>query len=417
MHIKSLLGFVLEEFSRNLKQLMLELILLVSSFMLIGLVSFYGDGITYSKDSVEEIINGDISQTGELFIEIPLWNPLMKESRGVMDEINNLEEVKAIGEQIVEGFEASGFEQLIEIQQQHRNYGISYGEEYTNSLEALFISDTLMGLCELKTVERIEGSGKVDYEFYLGSNFSDTPVGTVFTKKLGEETYTYEVVGILEKNSYWIDPDVYTETEAGNINAKICLDNLVVSVDKKTVGATGWTVLLEDGASWEDLTKEIMKLEDKYDVNFRITKLESTLYDKNLSSKEITEYTRQFFPVLVFSVIIIILCMQITNMLKRKKEYGILFSNGVSVFEICKVWMLAFLCKIVISLVFAIAIFTGLVYMSGITPQLLEQGFIVFQHYTVWKMAALSVVLYLIISIIPITIFSKMKPAQMVKGE
>ncbi|MDE7422141.1 MAG: hypothetical protein K2N51_00330 [Lachnospiraceae bacterium] len=417
MHIKSLSGFVLEEFSRNLKQLMLEFILLVSSFMLIGLVSFYGDGITYSKDSVEEIINGDISQTGELFIEIPLWNPLMKESRGVMDEINDLEGVKAIGEQIIAGFEASGFEQLIEIQQQHRNYGISYGEEYTNSLEALFISDTLMDLCDLKTVERIEGSGNTECEFYLGSNFSDIPVGTVFTKKLGEETYTYEVVGILEKNSYWIDPDIYTETEAGNINAKICLDNLIVSVDKKTVSATGWTVLLEDGASWEELTTEIMKLEDKYDVNFRITKLESTLYDKNLSSKETTEYTRQFFPVLVFSVIIIILCIQITNMLKRKKEYGILFSNGVSVFEICKIWMMAFFCKIVISLVFAIALFTGLVYVSGITPQLLEQGFIVFQHYTVWKIVTLSVALYLIISIIPVIILSKMKPAQMVKGE
>lgn len=417
MHIKSLSGFVLEEFSRNLKQLMLEFILLVSSFMLVGLVSFYGDGITYSKDSVEEIINGDISQTGELFIEIPLWSPLMKESRGVMDEINALKGVKAIGEQSVAGFEASGFEQLIEIQQQYRNYGISYGEEYTNSLEALFISDTLLDLCDLKTVEKIEGSGKADYEFYLGSNFSDIPVGTVFTKKLGEETYTYEVVGILEKNSYWIDPDIYTETEAGNINAKICLDNLVVSANKKTVSATGWTVLLEDGASWEDLTKEIMKLEDKYDVNFRITKLESTLYDKNLSSKETTEYTRQFLPVLVFSVIIIILCIQITNMLKRKKEYGILFSNGVSVFEICKIWMLAFLCKIAISLVFAITLFTGLVYVSGITSQLLEQGFIVFQHYTVWKIVALSVVLYLIISIIPITILSKMKPAQMVKGE
>lgn len=416
MHIKSLLGFVLEEFSRNLKQLILEIILLVSSFMLIGLVSFYGDGITYSKDSVEEIINGDISQTGELFIEIPLWNPLMKESRGVMDEINDLEGVKAIGEQSVAGFEASGFEQLIEIQQQYRNYGISYGEEYIDSLEALFISDTLLDLCDLKTVERIEGSGKADYEFYLGSNFADIPMGTVLTKKLGEETYTYEVVGILEKNSYWIDPEIYTETEAGNITAKICLDNLVVSANKKTAGATGWTVLLEDGASWEELTTEIMKLEDKYNVNFRITKLESTLYDKNLSSKETTEYTRQFFPVLVFSVIIIILCIQITNMLKRKKEYGILFSNGVSVYEICKIWMLAFLCKIAISLVFAIALFTGLVYVSGITPQLLEQGFIVFQHYTVWKITALSVVLYLVISVIPIIIISKMKPAQMVKG-
>lgn len=416
MHIKSLSGFVLEEFSRNLKQLMLEFILLVSSFMLIGLVSFYGDGITYSKDSVEEIINGDISQTGELFIEIPLWNPLMKESRGVMDEINDLEGVKAIGEQGISAFEPSGLEQLIEIQQ-HKKNDTLYGEKQENSLEALLISDTLLDLCDLKAVERIEGSGNAECEFYLGSNFSDIPVGTVFTKKLGEETYTYEVVGILEKNSYWIDPDIYTETEAGNINAKICLDNLVVSVDKKTVGATGWTVLLEDGASWEDLTKEIMKLEDKYDVNFRITKLESTLYDKNLSSKEITEYTRQFFPVLVFSVIIIILCIQITNMLKRKKEYGILFSNGVSVFEICKIWMLAFLCKIAISLVFAIALFTSLVYVSGITPQLLEQGFIVFQHYTVWKIVALSIVLYLVISIIPITILSKMKPAQMVKGE
>lgn len=79
--------------------------------------------------------------------------------------------------------------------------------------------------------------------------------------------------------------------------------------------------------------------------------------------------------------------------------------------------MLAFLCKIAISLVFAITLFTGLVYVSGITSQLLEQGFIVFQHYTVWKIVALSVVLYLIISIIPITILSKMKPAQMVKGE
>lgn len=384
--------------------------------MLIGLVSFYGDGITYSKDSVEEIINGDISQTGELFIEIPLWNPLMKESRGVMDEINDLEGVKAIGEQGISAFEPSGLEQLIEIQQ-HKKNDTLYGEKQENSLEALLISDTLLDLCDLKAVERIEGSGNAECEFYLGSNFSDIPVGTVFTKKLGEETYTYEVVGILEKNSYWIDPDIYTETEAGNINAKICLDNLVVSVDKKTVGATGWTVLLEDGASWEDLTKEIMKLEDKYDVNFRITKLESTLYDKNLSSKEITEYTRQFFPVLVFSVIIIILCIQITNMLKRKKEYGILFSNGVSVFEICKIWMLAFLCKIAISLVFAIALFTSLVYVSGITPQLLEQGFIVFQHYTVWKIVALSIVLYLVISIIPITILSKMKPAQMVKGE
>lgn len=416
MHFKSLCGFILEEFSRNLKQLVLELLLLVSSFMLIRLVSFYGDGVSYNKDCIEEIIEGDSSETGELFLETSFTSPLT-EYRDIMDEIRDLPEVISIGEQTISGFEASGFEPLIDIQQQHRNYGIAYGEDQINSLEALFISDTLLNLCDLKTTEKIEGNGQSECEFYLGSNFSDIPVGTVFTKKLGKETFTYQVVGILEKNSYWINPDIYTETEAGSLDSKICLDNLVVAVNKKTVDSSGWTVLLDEGASWENFTAEIMKLETKYDVHFSITKLESTLYDKSLSSEETTKYTKQFLPVLVFTVIVIILCIQITNMLKRKKEYGILFSNGVSIHEIRMIWMFVFLCKILVSFIITIGLFTGLLYTSGTTPQFLEQEFIVFYHYTIWKILDLLVVLYIIISIIPIAIISRMQPAQLVKSE
>lgn len=409
MNWKQILHFVIEEYSKNLKLILFDLIMLCSSFLLLCYVSLTGDGISYSKQFVSKHLNGDIHKTGELILNQYTSGPI---NPYVFDEIADFKEVKAIGEQSA-GWTLGkdGLEELCAIQQQYTT------DEKSDSLRVFTLSDTLLDLCKVRIEESITGKGTADYELILGSNFSNIPLGTIYTKTIDDDTLTYEVVGRLAENSYWLDPDIYYVIDTPEIDANICLDNLVLLIDKTGVGSTGWTFLLEDDASLDTFKQKIRDIEAKYNVRFEITALETVLSERMQADQQYNKYMRHFFPVLVFSVIVMTLCIQITEILKRKRQFGVYFSCGISIGEIRKIWMLTYFVKILISYCLACFFCIYIIKHSQLTGEMIKQEMTVFSHYTAPKMGLLAILLYLLIMIVPANMISKMKPAELIKSE
>ena len=412
MNWKHILHFVIEEYSKNLKLIFFDLIMLCSSFLLLCYVSLTGDGITYSKQSVSKHLNGEIDKTGELLFNYYISEQPLKDYQYILEEIADLKEVKAIGEQSA-GWTLykDGLEELCAIQQQYTT------DDKSDGLRVFTLSDTLLDLCKVKIEESITGKGTADYELILGSNFSNIPLGTMYTQTKGNGTCTYEVVGRLAENSYWLDPDIYYVIDTTTIDAYICLNNLVLLIDKTGVGSTRWTFLLEDDASLDTFKQKIRDIEAKYNVSFEITTLETILSERTQADQQYTKYMRRFFPVLVFSVIVMTLCIQITEILKRKRQFGVYFSCGISIGEIRKIWMLTYFVKLLISYCLACFFCIYIIKHSQLTGEMIKQEMTVFSHYTAPKMGLLAIFLYLLIMIVPAHMISKMKPAELIKSE
>lgn len=412
MNWKHILHFVIEEYSKNLKLILFDLIMLCSSFLLLLYVSLTSDGISYSKQLVSKQLNGDIHKTGELILNYYISEQPLNDYRYLLDEIADLEEVKAIGDQLTGGILGKdGLEELCAIQQQYTT------DNKSDGLRVFSLSDTLLDLCKVKIEESITGKGTADYELILGSNFSNIPLGRIYTKTIDDDTRTYEVVGRLAENSYWLDPDIYYVIDTADLDANICLDNLVLLIDKTGVSSTEWTFLLEYDASLDTFKQKIRDIEAKYNVSFEITTLETVLSERTQADQQYTKYMRRFFPVLVFSVIVMTLCIQITEILKRKRQFGVYFSCGISIREIRKIWMLTYFVKILISYCLACFFCIYIIKNSQLTDEMLKQEMAVFSHYTAPKMGLLAILLYLLIIIVPANMISKMKPAELIKSE
>lgn len=246
------------------------------------------------------------------------------------------------------------------------NYEVS--TDYSGeTLNVLYIDESIMDLCELKVDSRIEKSEDADIYAYVGYNLkNEYPVGTII-----ENIHTgtrMQIVGILKKDSMWILELPFASDE--DVDR---LDNKIVSVtdtayyDLSTAyygnGSNSWYIKCDSKKRADEAKEKIEELSSKYCLMVYTNTIDDLVDDEKKENEDLFDALGILF---VFVLIIAVLAYVTSNMAdiySRQYDFGIMYINGVSSVDIyMMIWLENF---IKLALAFGISVCLYLTDISG----------------------------------------------------
>lgn len=252
--------------------------------------------------------------------------------------------------------------QILDIQNSHVK---ELGED-NNYVQFVYM---LSQAFHINNLELYQGSteqiGKnTGYLMYLGYNFKDIPVGTVFA----HETYdfSYEVAGILKKNTSIVDEMVLIENvKELKFSCSIAIDNMIIVIPpcSDNYHSEAYFFKCSDGYTYEEAAAKIKSISDKYNIQTETGTLEYRI-DTVLSYFNWTLNTiAKLSGLLVFSTFIILLTAQLLTILFRKEELGVWIIAGVDRKKIFLILLGENLMKMLISSLIAFGMVVFLEYL------------------------------------------------------
>lgn len=419
MQIKNWFRFAFESISRKWFVTLATILLCAASFFLIGLTGYLHDLTNYGYDNVNRTIREGVEQTGTLIIDSNKFDEQhTEELRQLQDEIFNLPEIQSIGDYGLTSQLYEGTEELKEIQNREKKM---FGQK--EDLEVLHISSNLIQLCQAEFTESDvwkEYEGKENYnKIYLGSNFQNIPVGTVYECYITDDiSLFYVVVGILAKDAQWIDESMIYSSEPMELSYTYSLNNMIICEDKD-VSSNIWIYTVQKENKPEDVRDKIRSIAKEYGIDMKFSSLENVFKKKESENRKITKYTDDFLWFVSVTTIVIMICIQLSNIVSRSREYGILYANGASTKDL--LWIMI--------IENTIKLFLGFCVSMGILKMVIQNtyremgeywlwiGNKIFYGYTIEKMAAAMVLLLFFISIVPVCYMSRLKPVALIGGE
>lgn len=264
-----------------------------------------------------------------------------------MNEIEQTEEIYAVGNYDIWGGSIPGAKELIQIQNEIapeiHNSGIP-----EDVLVLISINKEGAGLFRLKYQSGcfMESDGKTNY-VYLGADYASIEVGTVFR----DENGTCVVAGIFEKGTRIINPQIlFRETDTLELDYSICIDNMVVFCDGG-VGSNWITFSVNDGYTVEEGIETIEKIGKKYGIEITGASCEELLYRRDVNNEKIISATRNMLIWLILVIFIIMLCIQISDFIERSDEFGIMYANGSSTRDVSMIVMMENIRRVVIAFI------------------------------------------------------------------
>lgn len=419
MNIKYLIHFAFESISRKWFVTFATILLCAASFFLIGLTGYLHDLTNYGYDNVNRTIREGVEQTGTLIIDSNAFDEEhMEELRQLQDEIFNFPEIQSIGDYGLTSQPYEGTEELKEIQNREKKM---FGQK--EDLEVLHISSNLIQLCQAEfTGSDIwkKYEGKENYsKIYLGSNFKNIPVGTVYECRVTDNiSLFYVVVGILEKDAHWIDESMIYSSEPMELSYTYSLNNMVICEDKE-VSSNVWIYTVPKGNKLEDVRDKIRSIAKEYGVDMKFSSLESVFQKKESENQKITKYTDNFLWFVSITTIVIMICIQLSNIVSRSREYGILYANGASTKDL--LWIM--IIENTIKLFLGVCVSMGVLKMviqntyKQMGEYWLSIGNKILYGYTIEKIVVALILLLFFISIVPVCYMSRLKPVTLIGGE
>lgn len=417
MSIKNLFRFAFESISRRWLVLLATIFLCAASFFLIGLTSYLQDLTAYGYHTFNKVLRGDIAHTGTLIIDSELNEKNIEKLTELQKELYELPEVQSIGDYGVAAIPYDGVAELRDIQ--NKNSKQTSGD--MQWFEFLSISPSLFQLCQVEfpDYEVTETEGEECHKIYLGNNFKEIPIGTVYKCQLSEKlTLTYVVAGILPRGSEWISEDTIYTNETMELDYTYSLDNMAVVVGDSVISNT-WIYTISKDAKLDEVKEKIEAIANQYDINMEFASLEKIFEKKESSNRQITKYTESFFWFVTITTIVIMLCIQLSNIVSRNREYGIMYANGAGTRDLLWIMVLENAIKLLLGLGLSIGALKivikntyslkGEYWMSMANKILLE--------YTLGKVCCAMLVLLVVISVIPICFICRMKPMELIGGE
>lgn len=200
------------------------------------------------------------------------------------------------------------------------------------------------------------------YLLYLGYNFREIPIGTVFVKEISENTkYTYVVAGILEKGASVIDGHLLWNLRGFQLSCYDQMDNniLLIPPCSENYYSIDYFFKCSDGYTYEEASRRIQNISEKYGIQADTGTLEYRI-DTVLSETDWLLNVFSRMSVLLFlSAFIMLLTTQLLTILFRKDELGVWLISGIGRREIFRILLGENIIKMLISscLSFGIMIF------------------------------------------------------------
>lgn len=294
---------------------------------------------------------------------------------------------------------------------------------YSNKgAEILYIEPTADQICNIQVCEGgndiSKSLGKDILPILVGHSFKEElPIGTILTSEEYKEKY--QVVGILKKNSNWLEVGDtslgYTGTCMNNLDGMLLAPfNKIMMERDFFCFQTHYYFNIKNGDNLkiiEDINKKARELK----LNITLSSVREQM-DIRVKENPVTIFRLSFLVVGSLLVVALLVSSILGYIIKNKGEYGILFANGLEVKGLVSMTLIENTILIIIPAILSY----GYTYYQKSTTSTNEPFSVVYFHALTgkvfWFYLLNVIIIWLLTSFITCSYISKLKTLELIRG-
>lgn len=423
MSIKTLIKYAGDRiFNKLILYMVTTLLCCIAFAILLGSI-FIWQFINYEKTECDRCLVGGIEQAG--LIEI--YNDGFGENEDkFLKEVMALDEVLAVGDCNLLGNGSEAFNELIARQNELRGTDNDYFSCFPMSTQATRICKFDLQSGDLPWEFDWNKTKGLDDEkdaevilVYLGSAYSDIPVGNVYKEQNEDTVCIYYVAGILKKGMQWITEDLYMEEQLEDANYVENLDTMAVMVSNDdSHGSFRQTYVVKKNFSVEDTEKKIQDLGRKYNLDVRTALVSEIFKELDYQHSGFLDVIRHLFVLNIIVIGFLLLCTQFADIMDGLSDFGIFYANGATTKDLVLILLFENIIKIFVAFFISIGLDRLIIahewkiYHPGSIE--LEFAMKIFCSQTLWLGVSFGILFVFAISVIPIVWFKAKHPVELI---
>lgn len=399
-----ILRFAIDSIINYLRQSLIMVIIMTIGVMLIIFSAMISGGHNYAYRSIDELLSKGVDNTIVLRME--------ERDPDYVNELANQPEISVIGCSDIYGIEP--FPELYEIQKRYKT-------NTEGCLEIIEINHTASNLCNLNIVkgsrpdnlDYTSRNGKSVEYMYLGSYFSDIPIGTEFET----ERTVFIVAGILDRSQRWIDESLLYGFELDTMDYTFDCKSSILSFHDGPATSSDMWLCASDNYSIDQAIDIVYRLAEKYNADVRYTTLK-TSYERSAQDWIVLNgILSKLIIIVCFSCVLMILCYQIYRLIIMKREMGIMLSVGFSISEISRSLILSNIILSIIAFLVSISLSLYVVKQWFQANDMMEIIHKVLLRYSCPISLSVLACIIVIMSILLTKFLNKLTPLEMIGGQ
>ena len=342
-------------------------VLSVVALLFIGFSIMVPQVMSHGRRTIEKSLAGDIEKYGVMSNSVDIYEN--ENEQEYFRCLADAEEIESVGMWQYTGMgglktENSSRDYWADILEIHNRSLKTFDREETDYVQAVAISPQAMGINELNLL-----TGELEPEHaenqvlvYLGYNFREIPVGTVFSSEDNEDDITYVVAGILEENTTMLDwQALLMGSNSMQFSYGISLDNMILLRIREC--DRGYLYLYNffssaEGYTYEDAAERVKEISEELGITVETDRLSNRVESVMGVTDWLVSEIERIAGLLFFSALIILLSSQLLTILRRKEELGVWISCGIHKRQIIGVLLLENTIKMLLAATIVIGIFT-----------------------------------------------------------
>lgn len=253
---------------------------------------------------------------------------------------------------------------------------------------------------------------------YLGDDYKDIAVGTEFIYHFDDYDYVFEVLGHLKKDSkILLDSETYYDKDEVRTKIYKNMNDGVIVIDRECNGKS-FLFRVKEEYKLEEVCQNITQ---KYKKNNIYAESVKAILDDN--EKNVKSYYGQYLELFYLISIIAscsILCLELISTVNRKKEFGILLTNGFTTDELRWVIVMEVILKFILCIMLGFLICSLLLNKFIYDLSGFDRDFIIMMNrlfiFKIYPKAVIAVgVIMLIGNIFPLQYILRKKPVDLVR--
>lgn len=401
MKLKMRLSFALNQIFTHFSKFFMSVIIMTVSLVLTSFCIMGYQGLNYNYNDCNKILNNSMDKSGIINLLDNDDEIYLKYTSSYIKKLYNSEMIDAIG--YCDIYNSDIFNKFLNI---------------NNQINILYMNYTLIDFCNLEFSKKEELSSdtfdNVKFQpIYLGSKYKNIPIGTVFT---ASDNNIYKVMGILKPNQKWIEPELVNGFNWLNGKCTVNIDNAIICLEDTFPSSSSVFFSINKNFSYDQVKQFAIDEANVYGLKIGIGTLKHSYEVTQLDNQVLTNYLNQIMVIVVFSSIIIMVCIQIVIILNEKKSFGIMYAIGFESNDIYIIILLENFTTIVLSFIIncCISLYIGRWWFTNDMETIVHE---ILLKSTFPYILIMSIIIYIITSIIPISILKKYTPVNLIGGE
>ena len=334
MHLRLALKFT----AQKKKYTVISVLLCVICVTVIVFTSILSSGVAYAYNSVDALLTGGAEKAALIRIE---------DANGdLIDELASQPEISAVGTYV--SYPVDYLQDLIKI----RNDALGSSE---NRIDVINMSDKLIGFYNISF-----RSGEIITDIpdertvylYLGAGFKDVPLGTVYSTKW----FDYTVAGILSDGQRLLSTSLSSYIDQNQADYTFDGAYGILEVGRIASSNEMWLCAAE-GYNIDEAIEKALLSANKHNEKLRYSTLQTIFERANEDVMVMKSIFSKLTPVLCIACIIMIICMQLSDIYGSFHEYGVLCSVGFTQRDLEKIMIIKNIITFVTAFIISLPLF------------------------------------------------------------